>query len=103
MRNLGFLVVLGVGIYSQRYLDQLLERERETAPTDWELDGRPSVWFRKTGNRRAERGWPAWRLLLSTPSWIKGDAFARSLQLRYRLLSWLAICAFLGAVFAAAR
>jgi hypothetical protein len=45
MRNLGFLVFLGVGIYSQLYLDQLLERERETAPTDWELDGRPSVWF----------------------------------------------------------
>src|SRR5438270_12069546 len=89
VRELALFAAVIMTVWSQLYLDQLLERERGIAPREWELEGRPSVWFRSTGNRLATGS----NLLLSVASWIQGDDVARALHRRFRLRAFIALMA----------
>ena len=85
--------------------ERLVKREYQVAREAWETDGRPPgfVWAPPGTSvlRSWTRGIAYFRWIAETPSWIRQDETARTLQRRLRMLWLTASVAWLWAVILA--
>jgi hypothetical protein len=90
------VMFLATGIASFFVYERLVKRQYRIAREVWEADGRPPgfAWAPPGTSvlRSSTRGMAYFRWIAQTPSWIKEDETARTLQRHLRTL-WLTACA----------